>query len=75
MPNATEDTVFNFIQGQYDTATKATIEPAFELYPLKSFNGSFSLQGQQMYGEARYICTAILITGVASQSGIAYQYQ
>ncbi|KAJ3575771.1 hypothetical protein NP233_g877 [Leucocoprinus birnbaumii] len=76
MPNATEDTVFNFINGQYATATRASINKGFELYPLDSFNGSFSLQGQQMYGEARYICTAAMITGSASQaiSGVAYQY-
>lgn len=76
MPNATEDTVFNFINGQYATATRASIDRGFELYPLDTFDGSFSLQGQQMYGEARYICTAAMITGSVSQSqsGVAFQY-
>jgi hypothetical protein len=75
MPNATEDTVFNFIRGQYDSATRESIDRGFKLYPLASFNGSFDLQGQQMYGEARYICTAAMITGSVSESGTAFQYQ
>lgn len=75
MPNATEETVFNFIRGQYTTLTQASLDPGFELYPLDSFNGSFSLQGQQMYGEARYICTASLIAGSASRFSTSFQYQ
>ncbi|KAF9443812.1 alpha/beta-hydrolase [Macrolepiota fuliginosa MF-IS2] len=74
MPNATEDTVFNFIRGQYVTFTQASVNRGFELYPLNSFNGSFSLQGQQMYGEVRYICTAGMITGSVSKFTTAYQY-
>ncbi|KXN82734.1 Lipase 2 [Leucoagaricus sp. SymC.cos] len=73
-PNATEDTVFNFIRGQYATATRNSINRAFELYPLKSFNNSLPLQTQQMYGEARYICTAVMITGSASKSSTAFQF-
>jgi len=74
MPNATEDTVFNFIHGQYDTVTRSSINRAFGLYPLQSFSGSLSLQGQQMYGEMRYICTAAMITGSASRFNKAFQY-
>lgn len=75
MPNATEDTVFNFLHGQYATLTRESVDRAFELYPLESFDESFSLQGQQMYGEARYICTAAMITGSASQFKLAFQFQ
>jgi hypothetical protein len=75
MANATEDTVFNFIHGQYTTFTQASVNQGFELYPLDSFNGSFSLQGQQMYGEARYICTAALISGSVSRFKTSFQFQ
>lgn len=74
-PNATEDTVFNFIQGQYDSFTPSSLDRAFELYPLQSFNTSVSLQGQQMYGEMRYICTAALIAGSASRFNKAFHFQ
>lgn len=78
MPNATEATVFNFLQGQYASITHNSVDTGFEIYPLEEFNKSFSLQGQQMYGEARYICTAAMITGFmfeASGANAAYQYQ
>ncbi|RDB24352.1 hypothetical protein Hypma_008425 [Hypsizygus marmoreus] len=69
MPNATSTTVYNFIRGQFTTFTRASFERAVaEFYPLSDFAGSFSLQGQQMYGEMRYICTAALITGTVSRS-------
>ncbi|KAF8802083.1 alpha/beta-hydrolase [Phlegmacium glaucopus] len=74
-PNATEDTVFNFLQGQFNGLTPPSINKAIkELYPLKEYNNSLSLQGQQMYGEARYICTAALIPGSLSTRQKAYQY-
>jgi hypothetical protein len=75
MPNATEQTVFNFIHGQYTTFTQASVDRGFKLYPLSSFNGSFSLQGQQMYGEARYICTAALISGSTSRFKNSFQFR
>lgn len=75
MPNATEQTVVNFIRGQYTTLTQASVNRGFELYPPSSFNGSFGLQGQQMYGEARYICTAALISGSASHFKTSFQFQ
>ncbi|KAF8904132.1 alpha/beta-hydrolase [Gymnopilus junonius] len=77
MPNATEATVFNFLQGQYANITHSSVDSGFEIYPLEEFNSSFSLQGQQMYGEARYICSASMITGSvfkASEANTAYQY-
>ncbi|KAL0066489.1 hypothetical protein AAF712_006532 [Marasmius tenuissimus] len=76
MPNATEDTVYNFLQGQYASLTKKSFNNALALYPLEDYGNSFSLQGQQMYGELRYICTASLITGgAASKSPMkAFQY-
>ncbi|KAL0066490.1 hypothetical protein AAF712_006533 [Marasmius tenuissimus] len=77
MPNATENTVYNFLKGQYATFTRDSFENARALYPLEDYNNSFSLQGQQMYGETRYICTASLMTGgAASKSPMkAFQYQ
>ncbi|KAK0449727.1 Alpha/Beta hydrolase protein [Desarmillaria tabescens] len=75
-PNATEDTVYFFLQGQYHTFTNESFVKALELYPLADYSNSFDLQGQQMYGEMRYICTAILITEAAKQSGLdAFQYR
>jgi hypothetical protein len=47
-----------------------------DYYPLLDYNNSFSLQGQQMYGEMRYICTALLVTGTVADAGSdSYQYQ
>lgn len=76
MPNATEDTVYNFLQGQYAGLSRPSFDQALELYPLADYNNSFSLQGQQMYGEIRYICPAGMITGVVSDQGLkAFQYR
>ncbi len=48
---------------------------AVEQYPLAQYNDSFDLQGQQMYGEMRFICTAGLIAGSVQAAGLdAYQY-
>ena len=75
-PNATESTVFNFLQGQFSGLTQQSVNQAIEeLYPLDEYNNSLSLQGQQMYGEARYICTAALIAGKLSTYQKTYQYQ
>ncbi|KAK1231990.1 hypothetical protein PQX77_004886, partial [Marasmius sp. AFHP31] len=76
MPNATENTVYNFLQGQWATFTRESFESALALYPLEDYNRSFSLQGQQMYGETRYICTASLMTGGATSKSPmkAFQY-
>ncbi|KNZ81847.1 Lipase 1 [Termitomyces sp. J132] len=77
MPNATETTVYNFLQGQFASLTRASFDQAVaEHYPLSDF-ANFSLQGQQMYGEMRYICTAELITGAAfdhESSGFQFHY-
>ncbi|KAJ7039383.1 alpha/beta-hydrolase [Mycena alexandri] len=75
-PNATETTVYNFIAGQFATFTPASFQTAItQFYPLATYNNSFSLQGQQMYGEMRYICSAVLITGAAHNFGLpAFQY-
>ena len=76
MPNATEETVFNFLRGQYATLSNASFNDAVKLYPLKDYADSFSLQGQQMYGECRYICTAPMITGAAiRKSSRVFLYQ
>ncbi|KAJ7165652.1 Alpha/Beta hydrolase protein [Mycena crocata] len=76
MANATEDTVYNFIAGQYTTLTRRSFDKAISrFYPLADYHGSFSLQGQQIYGEMRFICTAIMITGTAHDAGLkAHQY-
>jgi hypothetical protein len=76
-PNATEDTVFNFLAGQWPGLTRATFARATSaaLYPQTDF-ANFSLQGQQLYGEMRFICTAILITGTFRHVGLdAFGYQ
>ena len=75
MPNASETTVFNFFQGQYATLQKTPFEKALDLYPLDDYEGSFSLQGQQMYGETRYICTAGMISGFMSKTQKSYRFQ
>ncbi|KAJ6473145.1 Alpha/Beta hydrolase protein [Mycena sanguinolenta] len=74
--NATEMTVYNFIGGQYATFNELSFQTAIRLlYPLADYNHSFSLQGQQIYGEMRYICTALMIAGAAHNAGLhAYQY-
>ncbi|KAJ7235289.1 Alpha/Beta hydrolase protein [Mycena haematopus] len=74
-PNANETTVYNCIAGQFNSFTPASYQTAVTLYPLADYNNSFDLQGQQMYGEMRYICSALLITGAAQHFGLkAYQY-
>lgn len=75
MPNATEATVFNFLQGQYASMEEVSYQRALELYPLADYESSFSLQGQQMYGEARYICTAGMVSGSASKFKKSYRFQ
>ncbi|KAK7461048.1 hypothetical protein VKT23_008977 [Stygiomarasmius scandens] len=73
--NATETTVFNFLRGQWNGLARDSFDNAVDLYPLDDFDDSFDLQGQQMYGEVRYICTAGLITMSATAAGLsAYQY-
>jgi hypothetical protein len=75
-PNANETTVYNFFRGQWSTYTTASNNKAVGLYPLSSYSNSVDRQAQQMYGEARYICTAAMITGSYAAAGLkAYQYQ
>ncbi|KAJ7618526.1 Alpha/Beta hydrolase protein [Roridomyces roridus] len=74
-PSATETTVYNFIKGQYASFSKSSFKDALLLYPLAAYDKSFSLQGQQMFGEMRFICTALMITDAARKAGLrAYQY-
>lgn len=76
-PNATEDTVFNFLSGQWPGLTRATFNTATNpnFYPQTSF-ANFSLRGQQMYGEMRFICSGLMITGALHDAGIAsFGYQ
>ena len=76
MPNATEETVFNFLRGQYASLGHASFSDIVKLYPLKDYANSFSLQGQQMYGECRYICTAPMIARAAiSKLNKAFLYR
>ncbi|KAJ7624013.1 Alpha/Beta hydrolase protein [Mycena rosella] len=74
--HAMQMTVYNFLAGQYTTLTNQSFQAAVaEYYPLSQYGGSYSLQGQQMYGEMRYICSALLVTGAAHDFGVnAYQY-
>ncbi|KAF9022535.1 Carboxylesterase [Hymenopellis radicata] len=69
LDNATEVTVYNFLRGQYGSLTNESFNRALELYPLEGY-GTYDLQGQQMYGEARYICSAVLITQNAAKFGL-----
>ncbi|KAF5352029.1 hypothetical protein D9758_009418 [Tetrapyrgos nigripes] len=72
---ATEDTLFNFIQAQYDSFTEDTFEDMLQLYPLSDYSNSINNQGAQMYGELRYICTASMIVQEATRIGqTAYHY-
>ncbi|KAJ4489936.1 alpha/beta-hydrolase [Lentinula aciculospora] len=74
-PNATETTVYNFLAGQWPTLSNASFTAALELYPLTDYDNSLSLQGQQMYGEARYICTGMMIAAAATRQGFnSFQY-
>ncbi|KAJ7184688.1 Alpha/Beta hydrolase protein [Mycena filopes] len=75
-PQATQTTVYNFLAGQYPTLTTQSFQTAVaQYYPLSDYGGSFSLQGQQMYGEMRFICPAIMISGTVADAGLsAYQY-
>ncbi|EIM84192.1 alpha/beta-hydrolase [Stereum hirsutum FP-91666 SS1] len=73
---ATSQTVFNFLAGQFPNITQETFSLIEEQYPITSFNNSLELQTSAIYGEARYICTALLITGaVTNFSNTAYQYR
>ncbi|KAF7308045.1 Carboxylic ester hydrolase [Mycena kentingensis (nom. inval.)] len=84
--SATESTVFNFLAGQYTSLTRETFDDALRgpteeddddtaLYPLSDYAGQYSLQGQQMYGEMRYICTGLLVAGAVRRAGkVAYEY-
>ncbi|CAA7269129.1 unnamed protein product [Cyclocybe aegerita] len=79
MPDANEETVVRFLQGQWATMPRVIFDDAMNssvgMYPITDYGGSVSLQGQQMYGEARYICTAGLITGGANVAGVQDSYQ
>ncbi|KAJ7105963.1 Alpha/Beta hydrolase protein [Mycena epipterygia] len=70
-PDATEDTVYNFLAGQWPGLTRKTFDVAIGpgLYPASDF-ANFSLQGQQFYGEMRFICTALLIGGTFHDAGV-----
>lgn len=73
-PNANTTTIFNFLAGQWATLSQGSFEKALDLYA--DFNQSISLQGQQMYGEARYICTGLMIAAAAKREGFkSFQYQ
>ncbi|KAF8919842.1 Alpha/Beta hydrolase protein [Mucidula mucida] len=72
---ASQYSVYNFLRGQYANLTAPSFMQAVEQYPLAQYNDSFDLQGQQMYGEMRFICTAGLIAGSVQAAGLdAYQY-
>ncbi|KAK7053746.1 carboxylic ester hydrolase [Favolaschia claudopus] len=74
-PNATETNIYNCIAGQFSTFTQESFQKAVELYPLADYANTIDLQGQQMYGEMRYICSAVMITGAAKNFGLkSFQY-
>ena len=74
-PNLTEFR-FNFLHGQFYGLMRQSVNQAIEeLYPLEVYNNSPSLQRQQMYGEARFMCTAAMLTGNLSPYQKTYQYR
>ncbi|KAJ7048300.1 Alpha/Beta hydrolase protein [Mycena amicta] len=75
-PFATQTTVYNFIAGQWTSLTRATFDEAVaNYYPASAFS-NFSTQGQQIYGEMRFICSALFITGTLRASGVkSYGYR
>ncbi|OCH92761.1 alpha/beta-hydrolase [Obba rivulosa] len=74
-PNATETTAFNMITGQFPNLTTASFDSALELYPLSDHDNLLERQLGAMYGNIRYICTALLITGSAAKFGQnSFQY-
>ncbi|KAF7314898.1 Carboxylic ester hydrolase [Mycena indigotica] len=77
-PNASQMTVYNFLAGQYTQLTLASFNVAVEeYYPISAYAGNFSRQGQQIYGEMRYICSALLVVGAingGSGGDAAYEY-
>ncbi|EMD37097.1 hypothetical protein CERSUDRAFT_155581 [Gelatoporia subvermispora B] len=68
-PNASETTVFNMISSQFPNLTRATFDKALGLYPLSAHDNLLERQLGAMYGQIRYICTALLITGNAAKFG------
>ncbi|KAJ7591659.1 alpha/beta-hydrolase [Mycena floridula] len=64
---ANETTVFNFLNGQYNRMNRSTFNQLAPLY--KDFNSSAGLVVQQMYGEARYICSANLVASASKAHG------
>lgn len=79
MANATEATVYGFLKGQYPGLTRASFARALVRYPLAAYEGASEessalvLQGQAMYGEARYICPAVM-AGVYGREVWQYRY-
>ncbi|KAF5352027.1 hypothetical protein D9758_009414 [Tetrapyrgos nigripes] len=73
--NSSERTVFNFLHGQWPSLNQTAFNEGLHLYQLNGL-GTFNQQGSDMYGEARYVCTAGLITQSLSDAGqMAYQYE
>ncbi|KAE9405659.1 alpha/beta-hydrolase [Gymnopus androsaceus JB14] len=73
-PSATKMTVYNFISGQFPSLTSASFNAALEHYPLADYNDSLSLQGQQMYGEARCICSGLMYRYDNPDQGSVHAY-
>jgi len=75
-PGADETTVFEFIRGQYSDLLRGSFDGALGRYPLDEYEGNVDLQGQQMYGEVRYICTASLMATALNGLGVnVWQYR
>jgi len=75
-PGADETTVYEFIRGQYPDLRRVSFDGALTGYPLDDYDGNVALQGQQMYGEERYICTASLMASALTGLGVnAWQYR
>nr|GAT49217.1 predicted protein [Mycena chlorophos] len=74
-PSANQTTVYNFLKAQYPYFTQTSFNTAIATYyPLRAY-GNYSLQGQQIYGEMRYICTALLVANATTAQGDdAYEY-
>ena len=76
IPGSTEDNVYFFLRGQYPHMSNDTFAQLLEYYPLSDYNNSVVAQVQQMYGEARFICTATMLADGAAAKGIeSYNYR
>ncbi|KAH8827456.1 Alpha/Beta hydrolase protein [Flagelloscypha sp. PMI_526] len=76
LPGATLENVYYFLRGQYPTLGKAAFEDIVTLYSAEG--DELEDVKVSMYGEVRFICTALFLNALASEYGqiktFSYQY-